>query len=144
MLGFKCFSVPQISNCDNSEKFRTNISVEKEQLRTRRYRPGTAASLPSVRWVVVEIMVPFWVLTRIRNLKFRGPNKGTIILTTTQMSHGQNSLFKETMQALYSLRKTIFTVPQIHETQKGDHNFDNHPDEPWSKLLVQGGHAGSI
>ena len=27
-------------------------------------------------WVVVKIMVPFWVLMRIRHLVFRGPNRG--------------------------------------------------------------------
>ena len=36
-------------------------------------------------WVVVKIMVPFWVLSIIWHLIFRGPKKGTIILTTTHM-----------------------------------------------------------
>ena len=34
--------------------------------------------------VVVKIMVPSWVLNIIRHLIFRVPQKGTIILTTTQ------------------------------------------------------------
>ena len=37
-------------------------------------------------WVVVEIMVPSGVPIIIRHLLFRVPEKGTIILTTTQMS----------------------------------------------------------
>ena len=35
-------------------------------------------------WVLVKIMVPFWVLSRIRHLVFRGPRRKIIILTTTQ------------------------------------------------------------
>ena len=30
-------------------------------------------------------MVPFWILSIIRHLVFRGPQKGIIILTTTQV-----------------------------------------------------------
>ena len=33
--------------------------------------------------VVVKIVVPFLVLSVLRHLVFRGPNKGAIILTTT-------------------------------------------------------------
>ena len=36
-------------------------------------------------WVVVKIMVPFWVLNMLRHLKFRAPQKGTRILTTTHI-----------------------------------------------------------
>ena len=36
-------------------------------------------------WVVVRIIVSFWVPIIIRNLIFRGTQKGTIILTTTHM-----------------------------------------------------------
>ena len=38
-------------------------------------------------WVVVKSMVLFWVLSIIRHLVFRGPKKGTIILTTNHLSH---------------------------------------------------------
>ena len=36
-------------------------------------------------WVVVKIMVPFWVPIIKRNVLFRVPQKGTIILTTTRV-----------------------------------------------------------
>ena len=37
------------------------------------------------KWLGVNIMAPFWFLNVIRHLLFRGPKKGTIILTTTQI-----------------------------------------------------------
>ena len=37
------------------------------------------------KWVVVKIAVPFWVPIILRHLLFRVPQKGTIILTTTQV-----------------------------------------------------------
>ena len=36
------------------------------------------------RWVVVKIVVRFGVLNIVRHLLFRVPQKGTLILTTTQ------------------------------------------------------------
>ena len=39
-----------------------------------------------VLWVVVKIRVPFWVLSTIRHLVFRGP-KRDIILTTTHIPY---------------------------------------------------------
>ena len=50
--------------------------------------PGVTSefrAFKGLKWVVVKITVPFWVLNIIRHLVFRGPKKGTIILTTTQM-----------------------------------------------------------
>ena len=42
--------------------------------------PGTSSHI----WVVVKIMAPFGVPIIIRLLLFRGTQKGTLILTTTQ------------------------------------------------------------
>ena len=42
-------------------------------------------------WVVVEVMVSFWVLNIMRHLVFRGPKKGTIILTTAHVYQSYES-----------------------------------------------------
>ena len=44
------------------------------------------------RWMVVEIVVSFWVPIIIRHLLFRVPQKGTIILTTTQVGFSVRDL----------------------------------------------------
>ena len=38
-------------------------------------------------WMVVKIMVPFGLLRILRHLVFRGPKKGTTILTTTHIEY---------------------------------------------------------
>ena len=52
--------------------------------------PATSLRGTLSKWVAVKIMVPFWVLIIIRHLIFRVPQKGAIILTTTQMSSCMN------------------------------------------------------
>ena len=41
-------------------------------------------------WVVGKIMIPFWLLNIIRHHLFRGPQKGTRILRTTQRYLGKS------------------------------------------------------
>ena len=63
---------------------RTTLATPKEAL-------SVPLILPLVRppasctWVVVKIMVPFCVLGIIRHLLLKGPQRGTMILTTTHM-----------------------------------------------------------
>ena len=47
---------------------------------------------PSPELLISEVLVPFWVLSVIRHLVFRGP-KGTIILTTSHTEIGSICLF---------------------------------------------------
>ena len=55
-----------------------------------------------ITWVVVKTMVPFWVLSIIRHLIFRGPKKGTIFLTTSHIGSMSLWLTRNTDRRSYT------------------------------------------
>ena len=58
-------------------------------------------------WVVVKIMVPFWVLDKIRHLLFRVSKKRTIILTTTHIQIAIGPTGPKDSRTYLDLRNTV-------------------------------------
>ena len=74
----------------------TNSLLCSFQLQTRPGGPSEVRKMLVSRILIlqlggcVKIMVPFWILSIVRHLVFEGAQKGTIILTTTQLLSAWN------------------------------------------------------
>ena len=58
-------------------------------------------------WVVITIMVPFWIPIIIRQLIFRVPQKGVIILTTTHMISSLLGFGVFKLQGVWSVKPSL-------------------------------------
>ena len=65
-------------------------------------------------WVVVNIMVPDWIPIVIRNLIFRAPQKGTIVLTTTHVYVGAKVYAMKIHGSCKALQTTLFGTYMHH------------------------------